>query len=148
MIVLDFIVAQQENAFPIRDELPFKMSMDVLRTPAEDFDSSVLSGIIIAHHDVKREIRFYLCPFQSLFDSFGAPFRSEIARNDLALGIENRYLVGSLSFSPLPPFLRHSLVRYKFFVHVPYPRKLNLVLFRNCAHVTCESRLPSAYRGM
>jgi len=83
--VLDFIVAQQEDTFPVRDKLPFKMSTDMFGVPAENFDPSVVSGIIVAQHDVGREIRFHLRPLQCLFDSFGAPFRSEIARNELVL---------------------------------------------------------------
>ena len=52
MAALDPVVAQEEDALPVGDELPLKVGRDVPGAPAENPDPALVGRVIVGHDDV------------------------------------------------------------------------------------------------
>ncbi len=91
MIALDFVIAEQDDALVIGDQLPLEMGTDVPRAPTEDVYPSIVGVVLIADDDVGREASLLLRPPQGFLDDLCAPLRGEVAGNDVAIGAEGRW---------------------------------------------------------
>ncbi|MGQ9788989.1 MAG: hypothetical protein ACUVQM_06815 [Candidatus Hadarchaeaceae archaeon] len=121
VIALDFVIAEQDDSLALGNQLPLKMGTDVPRAPAEDVYPTVVNGAIVAHHDVGRKACFFFAPHQSFLDCLHAPLGGVVAGDDVTLGVEDRYLIGPLPLSALPPLRRNALVGREFLIHVLNP---------------------------
>lgn len=73
VIALDAVIAEQNDALSIRDQLPLEVGTDVPRAPAEHIHPSFIGVEPVGHDDVGREASLPLCPPQCLFNCSGAP---------------------------------------------------------------------------
>jgi len=134
VVAFDTIVTEENCALFVWDPLPLKMGTDVPSSSAEDVYSSVVGVVFIAHDDVGREASLPLRPPQNFLDGLGAPPGGEVACNNVALGIEDSYLVCPLPLSTLPQLRWNALVGRELLVHMPYPRELNFIALGDVLH--------------
>lgn len=82
---------------------------------------TVIVRVIIGDNDIGHEARFPLRPPQRLLDCPSTPLGGEVAGNNVALGVEDCYLVSPLPLSTLLPLRRDALVSREFLIYVPNP---------------------------
>ena len=123
------------------------MGADVLRAPAENVYPSIIGVVLIAHDDVRREASLLLCPPQDFLNGICTPLWGQVAGNNVALGIKNRYPVRPLSLSSLPPLRWDTLVRREFLVYVPDLGELDLVASSDFLCRRTKSLRPAPHGG-